>query len=142
MNGTDFFSTSVVLVDGVQITPVFIDSTLLRVTIPSVLLQQAKAVNIQVLRSNGDTSPPATLTVAPVRPAVISSTPASVSSMASSANVTLSGGFFIPPQTSSGGTTATFNGASVTPTVINSRQLMVPTPPGGVTTPATDGCGP
>ena len=135
VNGTDFFSTSVVLVDGVQITPVFIDSTLLRVTIPSVLLQQAKAVNIQVLRSNGDTSPPATLTVAPVRPAVISSTPASVSAMASSANVTLSGGFFIPPQTSSGGTTATFNGASVTPTVINSRQLMVPTPLGGVTTP-------
>ena len=135
VNGTDFFSTSVVLVDGVQIVPTFIDSTLLRVTIPSVLLQQAKAVNVQVLRTNGDTSPPATLTVAPVRPAVISSTPASVSSMASSANVTLSGGFFIPPQTSSGGTRATFNGASVTPTVINSRQLMVPTPPGGVTTP-------
>ena len=135
VNGTDFFSTSVVLVDGVPIIPIFIDSTLLRVTIPSVLLQQAKAVNIQVRRSNGDTSPPATLTVAPVRPAVISSTPASVSSIASSANVTLSGGFFIPPQTSSGGTTATFNGASVTPTVINSRQLMVPTPPGGVTTP-------
>ena len=135
VNGTDFFSTSVVLVDGVPIIPIFIDSTLLRVTIPSVLLQQAKAVNIQVRRSNGDTSPPATLTVAPVRPAVISSTPASVSSMASSANVTLTGGFFIPPQTSSGGTTATFNGASVTPTVINSRQLMVPTPLGGVTTP-------
>src|SRR5580704_17328026 len=37
VNGTDFFSTSVVLVDGLQITPVFIDSTLLRVTIPSVL---------------------------------------------------------------------------------------------------------
>jgi YVTN family beta-propeller protein len=135
VNGTDFFSTSVVLVDGVPIVPTFIDSTLLRVTIPSVLLQQAKAVNIQVRRSNGDTSPPATLTVAPVRPAVISSTPASVSAMASSANVTLSGGFFIPSQTSSGGTTATFNGASVTPTVINSRQLMVPTPLGGVTTP-------
>src|SRR5579862_7007122 len=79
VNGTDFFSTSVVLVDGVQIVPTFIDSTLLRVTIPSVLLQQARAVNIQVLRSNGDTSPPATLTVAPARPAVISSTPASVS---------------------------------------------------------------
>jgi YVTN family beta-propeller protein len=134
VNGTDFFSTSVVLVDGVPIVPTFINSTLLRVTIPSVLLQQAKAVNIQVRRSNGDTSPPATLTVAPARPAVISSTPASVSSMASSANITLSGGFFFPPQTS-GGTTATFNGASVTPTVINSRQLMIPTPANGATTP-------
>ncbi len=135
VNGTDFFSTSVVLVDGVPIVPIFIDSTLLRVTIPSVLLQQAKAVNIRVRQSNGDTSPPATLTVAPVRPAVISSTPASVSSMASSANVTLSGGFFFPPQTSSGGTAATFNGVNVMPTVINSRQLMVPTPANGATTP-------
>jgi YVTN family beta-propeller protein len=135
VNGTDFFSTSVVLVDGVPIVPTFINSTLLRVTIPSVLLQQAKAVNIQVRRSNGDTSPPATLTVVPVRPAVISSAPASVSSMASSANVTLSGGFFIPPQTSSGGTTATFNGINVVPTVINSRQVMVPTPVNGATAP-------
>ena len=135
VNGADFFSTSVVLVDGVPIVPTFIDSNLLRVTIPSVLLQQAKTVNIQVRRTDGDTSPPASLTVAPARPAVISSTPASVSSMASSANVTLSGGFFIPPQTSSGGTTATFNGVSVTPTVINSRQLTVPTPANGATTP-------
>ena len=135
VSGTDFFSTSVVLVDGVPIVPIFIDSTLLRVTIPSVLLQQAKAVNVQVRQSNGDTSPPATLTVAPARPAVISSTPASVSSMASSANVTLSGGFFFPSQTSSGGTTATFNGISVVPMVINSRQLTVPTPVNGATAP-------
>src|ERR1700741_158222 len=129
VSGTDFFSTSVVLVDGVPIVPTFISPTLLRVTIPSVALQQAKTVNIQVQRSNGDTSPAASLTVAPVRPAVIAVTPDSLSPMNSSANVTLTGGFFFPPQTSSGGTTATFNGISVTPTVINSRQLMVPTPP-------------
>ena len=135
VSGTDFFSTSVVLVDGVPIVPTFITSTLLRVTIPLTLLQRSKVVNVQVRRSNGDTSPPASLTVAPVRPAVISSTPDSVSAMASSANVTLSGGFFFPPQTASGGTTATFNGVSVTPTVVNSRQLMVPTPVNGAMTP-------
>jgi YVTN family beta-propeller protein len=135
VSGTDFFSTSVVLVDGVPIVPTFISPTLLRVTIPSVSLQQAKTVNIQVQRSNGDMSPAASLNVAPVRPAVIAVTPNSLSPMTSSANVTLTGGFFFPPQTSSGGTTATFNGISVTPTVINSRQLMVPTPPNGVATP-------
>jgi len=135
VSGVDFFSTSVVLVDGVPIVPTFINSNLLRVTIPSLLLQQAKVVNVQVRRSNGDTSPPANLTVAPVRPAVISSTPDSVSAMASSANVTLSGGFFFPPQTASGGTIATFNGVSVAPTVVNSRQLIVPTPPNAVSTP-------
>ena len=135
VTGTDFFSTSVVLVDGTTIVPTFINATLLRVTIPSTFFQQAGAVNIRVMRSNGDTSPPATLTVAPVRPAIISSTPDSVSSMASSANVTLSGGFFFPPQTSSGGTTATFNGTSVTPTVVSSRQVMVPIPLNGATTP-------
>jgi YVTN family beta-propeller protein len=136
VGGADFFSTSVVLVDGVPIVPTFINSNLLRVTIPSLLLQQAKVVNVQVRRSNGDTSPPANLTVAPVRPAVISSTPDSVSAMASSANVTLSGGFFFPPQAASGGgTMATFNGVSVAPTVVNSRQLIVPTPPNAVSTP-------
>ena len=134
VSGADFFSTSVVLVDGVPIVPTFINSNLLRVTIPSLLLQQAKVVNVQVRRSNGDTSSPANLTVAPVRPAVISSTPDSVSAMASSANVTLSGGFFFP-QAASGGTMATFNGVSVAPTVVNSRQLIVPTPPNAVLTP-------
>src|ERR1700751_5002733 len=135
VSGTDFFSPSVVLVDGVPIVPTFISPTLFRVTIPSVALQQAKTVNIQVQRSNGDTSPAASLTVAPVRPAVIAVTPDSLSPMNSSANVTLTGGFFFPPQAPSGGTTATFNGISVAPTVISSRQLMVPTPPNGVATP-------
>jgi YVTN family beta-propeller protein len=134
VSGTDFFSTSVVLVDGVPIVPTFISPTLLRVTIPAASLQQAKTVNIQVQRSNGDTSPPATLTVGPVRPAVISSTPDSVSAMTSSANITLTGGFFFQSATGSS-TTATFNGQPATVAVTNSRQLLVTIPAGNVATP-------
>ncbi|MGA8144739.1 MAG: hypothetical protein WB987_12690 [Candidatus Acidiferrales bacterium] len=132
--GSDFFSTSTVLVDGVAVAPTFISDVLMRVTIPSSSLQQAKLVNIQVQRSNGDTSAPATLNVVPVRPAVIASTPDSVSQMASGANVTLTGGFFFHSPTVN--TSATFNGTDVTPaSVTNSRQLVVAIPPAGVATP-------
>ena len=135
VGGSDFFTTSIVLVDGVPFVPVFLTDTLLRVTIPSTLLQQAKVVNIQVLRKDGDVSTPAELNVVPVRPAVISSTPDSVSAQNSSANIALTGGFFFPAQAPPGGTTVTFNGQSVTPTVTNSRQIIVPTPPGGLAIP-------
>ena len=134
-NGNDFFSTSVVLVDGIPIVPTFINTNLLRVTIPALFLQRAKTVDIQVLRSNGDTSEPVELTVAPVRPAIISSIPDSVSQITSSADITLTGGFFFSSLSPSGGTTARFNGQSVAPVVVNSRQLTVPTPAGGVATP-------
>jgi YVTN family beta-propeller protein len=141
--GSDFFSTSIVLIDGVPIVPTFIKDTLLRVTVPSVLLQQAKQVNIQVQRSNGDTSAAATLNVVPVRPAVISSTPDSISPMNSSANITLTGGFFFPPVGAANtGTFAIFNGVGplgpgqpVTTTVVNSRQLLVSIPSGSVQMP-------
>jgi YVTN family beta-propeller protein len=133
--GTDFFSTTNVLVDGVPIVPTFINDTLLRVTIPSVLLQQAKIVNIQVQRANGDTSAPATLNVQPVRPAIIASSPDSVSQSTSSINVNLTGGFFFRSPSGSS-TTATFNGTNVTPAVVtNSRQLSVTVPPANIATP-------
>ncbi len=133
--GTNFFSTSVVLVDGVPIIPTFISNTLLRATIPSALLQQAKTVNVQVRNANGDTSAPAALSVQPVRPAIIASSPDSVTQSTSSFNVNLTGGFFFHSPTGNS-TTATFNGTNVTPAVVtNSRQLTVTVPPASIATP-------
>jgi YVTN family beta-propeller protein len=131
--GTDFFSTSIVLVDGTPIIPTFLTNNLLRVTIPAAQLQQAKTVDIQVQRTDG-ISAPAELNVVPVRPAVIVSTPDSVSAQSSGATIGLTGGFFFPPQ-SGPGTSATFNGTAVVSAVVNSRQLNVTLPPGSVTTP-------
>jgi YVTN family beta-propeller protein len=132
-NGSDYFSTSIVLVDGVPIVPVFLSDVLLRVTIPSQLLQQAKAVNIQVQRSDGDTSAPASLNVVPVRPGVISSLPDSVSQTTGGVNVVLTGGLFF--NAPAGSTSAIFNGQNVTTSATSSRQLSVTIPPGALSTP-------
>ncbi len=136
-SGTDFFSTSVVLVDGVPIIPTFLNGNLLRVTIPALSLRQAKNVDIQVQRSDG-VSAPAALNVVPVRPGVIASTPDSVSAANSGATIGVTGGFFFQSPTGSS-TTATFNGAGpadqVTTTVVNSRQLSVTIPSASVAVP-------
>jgi YVTN family beta-propeller protein len=132
-NGSDFSSTSTVLVDGVPIVPVFLSDTLLRVTIPSQLLQQAKPVNIQVQRSNGDSSAPAELNIVPVRPGVISSLPDSVSQTTGGVNVSLTGGLFF--NAPGGSTSAIFNGQTVTTSATSSRQLSVTIPPGALSAP-------
>jgi YVTN family beta-propeller protein len=118
-NGTNFFSTSTLRVNGMPIPTTFISVTLLRGRIPSSLLTTVGPETVNVQAQNGHTSSPAVLTVTPVRPAVISSSPDSVAQGSSSASVNLNGGFYSPA------TTAKFNGQPRVVTISNTRQLSV-----------------
>ena len=68
VGGSDFFSTSIVLVDGVPIVPVFLSDTLLRVTIPSSCCNRRKSSIFRCDAADGDTSTPAALNVRPGAP--------------------------------------------------------------------------
>ncbi len=129
-NGTNFFSTSTLRVTPAGQPPMpipttFISLTLLRGRIPSSLLALAGPETVDVLAQNGHTSapavPPAVITVTPVRPAVISSSPDSVPQGTGSASVSLNGGFYSPA------TMAEFNGKGpLGPILTSTRQLNVP----------------
>jgi DNA-binding beta-propeller fold protein YncE len=134
LSGTNFLSTSQVLVGGVAIPAANVTllggGTLLRATIPAAQLTQAGPVDISILSQNGTlNSGTLKLNVDPVRPAVIASTPDSVQqdNGGASVNVNLTGGYFVP----NGKTTATFNGigcgggAQVCTSFVDSRHLTV-----------------
>jgi YVTN family beta-propeller protein len=118
-NGGNFFSTSTLRVNGTPISTAFLSSTLLRGRIPSSLLTTVGPKTVDVQAQNTHTSSPAVLTVTPVRPAVISSSPDSVPQGTGSATVSLNGGFYSPA------TTAKFNGQPRVVTLSNTRQLSV-----------------
>jgi YVTN family beta-propeller protein len=140
--GTDFFSTSLILVNGTAVPTTWISTTLMSATIPSTLLAQAVPLPITVQRQNGDvstcTSPTGcTLQINVVRPAVVASSPDSVASTSAAFGVSLTGGFFAPAVTN-----ATFNGFPGTGTGVGagitlsgSRQMTVNIPAGGLSTP-------
>ena len=142
VTGTNFLSTSNVLVGGVQLptsSVVVLSATVLRATIPAAQLAQAGTLQVAVQDQEGN--PPGTinLNVVTVRPALAGSTPDSVpQNPASSPNVILNGGFYAPTTLVNGdlvGTTATFNGQSVSATVTSSRQLSLAIPTGSLATP-------
>jgi YVTN family beta-propeller protein len=141
LNGTNFLSTETVVVTapGQPTTPVpttFLNVGLLRATIPAAQLAQPGIVQIAVQMQNGDlnTPGPANLTVSPVRPAIVASTPDSVSQNNATATVNITGGYF-----AAGTTTATFNGLGASQGIVtsltNSRQLSVQIPGGSLTVP-------
>jgi DNA-binding beta-propeller fold protein YncE len=129
VTGTNFFITSTVVL-GPSMDPVpttFINSNLLRATIPASELTGNTATSLAILvRQQGgalsSVNPTPQLILAPTRPAVISSSPESITQSASSVSVALIGGYYSP-----GTTTATFNGQSATTTTIfqDSRDLSV-----------------
>src|SRR3984957_11689971 len=96
VNGTNFFSTSQVLANGVPVPTIFLTSSLLRATIPSSQLATMGLLQILVQRQNGDISLPATLTINPSRPAFVASSPDSIVGSTASVSVTLTGGYFSP----------------------------------------------
>ncbi len=133
LTGSDFLSTSTVLVGGVALPPanvVFLSTTLLRATIPAAQLGQAGPIPVIVQSQGGNSSLPVNLTVVAVRPAVVASLPDSVSQNSASANVTLTGGYF-----STAATSATFNGQALPLTISSSRQLLSQIPSGSLGTP-------
>ena len=125
LTGSSFFSTSTILVNGIPVPTIFVSRILLRGTIPASLLMQAGNFPVEVQSQNGSlsstTGSPVTISVVPVRPAIVAATPDSVSQSTSDFSVNITGGYFLP-----GKTTATFNGSPVTGTTyVDSRHLTV-----------------
>jgi YVTN family beta-propeller protein len=139
LSGSNFFTTDTVSVAppgqaAVAVTTTFISATLLRATIPSNLLTAAGQDQISVIRQDGSPNIPGplALTINPVRPAIVASTPDSVlQNPNASVNLTLTGGFF------SQATTALFNGSSagLTTSVQSSRQLSLAIATGNLAAP-------
>ena len=134
LTGTNFFRTSQVFVNGVALPAAnltFIGGgALVRATIPAAELTQAGDIGIEVRSQDGlNSSGTQTLHVDPVRPALIASTPDSVSltNTGVSVSVSLTGGYFVPGNK----TTATFDGigcgggGQVCTTFVDSRHLTV-----------------
>jgi YVTN family beta-propeller protein len=118
-SGTDFLSTSTVLVNGTAVPTTFLSTALLRARIPANSLQVAATLAVVVERQNGDISNPENLQVVPQRPAVVAAVPRSLPQCVSScgsASIVLDGGYYSPS------TTAAFNGQPVGASVANSAQ--------------------
>lgn len=142
LKGSNFFATSAVLVNNTPIPSTWLSPALIRVTIPSNLLSQAGSLTIAVQRQNGDisacTSPSGcTISVNPMRPSVVASSPDSVVTNGAGFGVSLTGGFF-----SQGATSVTFDGfpgtgtgTGIAATFSSSRQMTANLPAGSVMTP-------
>ena len=133
LSGSNVLSTSVVLANGVPVPTTLLTSSagVLRATIPAAQLTgNPSLVPIQIRRQNGDVSQTVNLTLIPTRPAIVASSPSSVSQNASSVSIGLTGGYFSPS------VQAIFNGTSLGPVIpSNTRQLSVTVPPGDLSIP-------
>ena len=137
VTGTNFFTTSTVAIGPFpSLTPVpttFISTTLLRASIPANLMTAVGLFPVHVQRQNGDLDASSTifnLSVVPVRPAIVASSPDSVQQPNANIGVSLTGGYFV-----SGKTTTQVNGQVVATSISNSRQLSVTIPAGTFTAP-------
>lgn len=133
LSGSNVLSTSVVLAGGVPVPTTLLTSSagVLRATLPTAQLTgNPPLVPIQIQRQNGDVSQTVNLTMVPTRPAIVASSPSSVSQNASSVSIALTGGYFSPF------VQASFNGSSLGPVILsNTRQLSVTVPPGDLSVP-------
>jgi YVTN family beta-propeller protein len=133
LSGSNVLSTSVVLAGGVAVPTTLLTSSagVLRATLPAAQLTgNPPLVPIQIQRQNGDVSQTVNLTMVPTRPAIVASSPSSVSQNASSVSIALTGGYFSPF------VQASFNGSSLGPVILsNTRQLSVTVPPGDLSVP-------
>lgn len=129
--GSNFFSTSQVLVNGSPVPTTFVNNGTLRATIPGVFFSGPvpSGLPITIERQNGDTIQPVSLGVQPTRPAVIASNPESFPTSTASANLTVNGGYF------SSSTTASSEGTALPVTLVNSRQIQVGLSSSSFTTP-------
>jgi DNA-binding beta-propeller fold protein YncE len=137
--GANFFSNDTAFVaapgqSAAAVPTTFISSTLLRATIPANLLSATGQDQISVVRQNGSANLPGPvgLTINPIRPVIVASTPDSFSqNPGNNATLTLTGGFFSPASS------ALFNGSSVgiTASLTSSRQLSLAIPAGSLATP-------
>jgi YVTN family beta-propeller protein len=141
LQGTNILTTTEVTANGTVIPSAnvtFINSSLLRVTIPASLLQAPGPLVIG-LQSQGGTkfSGTVSLSVIPVRPVVIAANPSSVQQSGGGVSLTasLTGGYFVP-----GKTLATFDGLGcgggvACTSFVDSRHLNVTIQDPGLTVP-------
>lgn len=133
LNGSNFLSTETVVVGGIPVPTTFLNTTLLRATIPAAQLAQAGAFQVRIQMQNGSLSPlaPSDLTVFAKRPVVVASSPDSVTPSGAGANVGLTGGYF------SASTSVTFDGQAVAASLGSgsTRQLTAAIPAGSLSTP-------
>lgn len=120
LSGSNFFSTTLVLVNGIPVPSLFLDVSDIRAIIPESFFTNSSPspLTITVERQDGTPSNSVSLPVTPTRPAVISSLPDSIP-LNSGGSVNLIGGYF------SSSTTATVPGQTSDAIVQNSRQLTV-----------------
>ncbi|HSH14677.1 MAG TPA: hypothetical protein VLD18_01500, partial [Verrucomicrobiae bacterium] len=95
--GNGFLSTSIVRVNGTPLAASAISqfsTTLIRARVPASLLSAAGMLAIDVQRQNGATSSPQSLTVVPVRPAVVAASPDSGTQGGGAFTFNVNGGYF------------------------------------------------
>ncbi len=146
LKGSDFYSTSQVLVNGTPVPTTWISGTLMRTTIPASLLAQSTLTStpltVQVRRQNGDLNiakcpSGCSVSVSPMRPSLVASSPDSVITTGAAFGVSLTGGYF-----TQGATSATFDGfpgtgtgTGLAATFSSTRQMTADLPAGVLSTP-------
>jgi DNA-binding beta-propeller fold protein YncE len=137
--GTDFFSTSSIVVNGTALPTTWVSTTLMRAVIPGSLLTAAGPIPVNVERQNGDlsSSGPQVLAVGPAPPTVVASTPVSVPATNAGFSLNVTGGFFSPSATTAtfAGFPGTGTGVSMSMTINSGRQMLANIPAGALTVP-------
>jgi DNA-binding beta-propeller fold protein YncE len=120
--GTNFYTTSQVIVNGSPVPTTFVNTTTLRATIPSNFFSGPVAspgLPISIERQNGDEIEPVFLTVQPTRPAITALNPETFTSSTSAGTLNLNGGYF------SSSTQVSSEGTTLQSSLVSSRQLQV-----------------
>jgi YVTN family beta-propeller protein len=122
--GTNFLSTSQVRVNGNAVASTLLGPTLIRSRLPEALLANAGMLTVDVLPQGGMATSAFTLTVNPVRPALVGTSPDSAPQGGGAVNVNFNGGYFSPSVTAEFNAGAPSGGVrSFTQT--SSRQISV-----------------
>ncbi len=122
ITGTGFVASSAVTFNAASHTATLVSAT--QLTIPLTAADQATGGTFSVVVTNpapgGGTSSPVNFAVNNPAPVVTTISPASAEVGAAAQTLTVTGTGFVS------GTTATFNGAAATPTIVSPTQLTIP----------------
>lgn len=125
--GSQFATSSTVNFSGTTLTPVFVSSSQLNVTIPASNIATAGLYPVKVVNTGGLNSNSVTFTVNNPAPGLTGMTPVSMIAGSGDTKVTLTGSNFV---TSS---TVNFSGQVLTPQFVNSTTLNVTMPASNIT---------
>jgi DNA-binding beta-propeller fold protein YncE len=137
LTGTNFTTNGSVLVNGASAPFVYLSASLLRAIVPGTELISSGTVPVQFQPLGYAASNAEHLTITPVRPSLLASTPASIIATGGTSTLSLTGGFFEPATTvqfdngNEGGVTTT----TTSNPLLSSRQLSVALPTGAVARP-------